>query len=588
MIQFVSNANTLEKVSLQLQWKHQFEFAGFYIAKEKGFYKKAGLKVDIKEYDDQINLSDDIVNHKSTYGTNYANLILERSLGKNIVLLSAILQSSPHILVSLKSSDIKGIEDFKNKSIMIDSNEAESAIFTSMLKTGGVTQNEMKMIQHSYNINDLISGKIDLLSCFSSNELFILDSKNIKYDIWDPREYGFDFYDIILFTSQKELDDNPARVEAFRTTSLKGWKYAFANIEETVDLILQKYNTQNKTRDALLYEAKVLKKLAFEGSDTLGHINKIKIKNIYGVYNLMGITNNEIDLNSFIYYKATEDINNKYKMNYELIQNILIVISVIVFLILYRYFILNKVNKTLEQRVKVEVHKSLLKDRLIGQKTKMAEMGEMLDSIAHQWKQPLNMINLMTSSLNIDFKDKQIDEKYIDNYQAKIMMQVSHMTTTLSEFRDFFRPNQDSKPFDINSMLEKVMILVKDEFIKEKIAIIINNKENFVLIGVENEFMHLVLNIINNSKDAFIQRDIKNRDITINILEERIEFIDNAGGIPEDIIKNIFEANFTTKANDNGTGIGLYLSSQITSKFNGNLSVENVNDGVKFSFQIKN
>ena len=109
----INASQNLEKVSLQLQWKHQFEFAGYYMAKERGFYRDAGLDVEIREFDESINIVEDVVNERATYGTNYSNLVQERSNGKEIVLLSAMMQSSPHALISLKSSGIKSIQDFK-------------------------------------------------------------------------------------------------------------------------------------------------------------------------------------------------------------------------------------------------------------------------------------------------------------------------------------------------------------------------------------------------------------------------------------------------------------------------------------------
>ena len=248
------------------------------MAKEKGFYKNVGLDVEIREFDQHINIVDDVVNAKATYGINYSNLIEEKSNGKDIVLLSAMMQSSPHALISLKSSGIKSIKDFKDKKIMITSIAQKTEVFTAMLGANNLSTDDLIKLKHTFDIEDLISKKTDLMSCFIGNEPFYLDEKGIEYDIWYPKDYGFDFYDIILFTSTKELKTNPHRVESFRVASLKGWEYAFNNIEETANIILRKYNTQDKTKSALIYEAKILKKLAYQGSDTLGHIDKIKIK----------------------------------------------------------------------------------------------------------------------------------------------------------------------------------------------------------------------------------------------------------------------------------------------------------------------
>ena len=133
-----------EKVSLQLLWKHQFEFAGFYMAKEKGFYDAAGLDVDFQEFQKKTNILYNLKNEKSTFALMYPSVVLDKSNGANIVLLNAILQSSPHVIISLDSSNIKNFSDFKNKKIMIDKNTIKTAPLISMLYSKQVDLSDMK------------------------------------------------------------------------------------------------------------------------------------------------------------------------------------------------------------------------------------------------------------------------------------------------------------------------------------------------------------------------------------------------------------------------------------------------------------
>ncbi len=216
-------------------------------------------------------------------------------------------------------------------------------------------------------------------------------------------------------------------------------------------------------------------------------------------------------------------------------------------------------------------------------------MGEMMDAVAHQWKQPINIINMQVDMMGYDFEDGFVNQEYVDKFQSKVSNQVKHITSTLEEFRSFFRPNKEVVEFDVKIMIDKVLLLVKDEFLKNLIVINIDDIQNFTLLGIENEFKHLILNIINNSKDAFNENNIKNRTIQINILNDEIsksiEIIDNAGGIPEHIIDDIFKANITSKAEGKGTGIGLYMSDQIAQKHTGTLSVTNIQNGAKFIFK---
>ncbi len=296
-------ANDNQKISLQLLWKHQFEFAGFYMAKEKGFYKDVGIDLTLKEYKSGIDIQNDVANQKSTFGIAYPNIILNKLLGSKLVLLNSICQTSPHVFITLESSGIKSISDFKNRTLMMEDNVIKTAPLLSMLYSHNVTPKDIKMVKPSFNIKDLINGKADIYSAYLSNEIYQLNKLGVEYKIWDPKDYGFDFYNDILFTSSNLIKKDPKLVANFQEASIKGWKYAFNNIDETIDIILKKYNTQNKTREALKYEATILKTLAFQDNISLGNISEEKVQRIYDVYNLMGLINNKIIKKNYIYKK---------------------------------------------------------------------------------------------------------------------------------------------------------------------------------------------------------------------------------------------------------------------------------------------
>ena len=243
-----------------------------------------------------------------------------------------------------------------------------------------------------------------------------------------------------------------------------------------------------------------------------------------------------------------------------------------------------------EQKVQEEIANREEKEKILFQQSKLATMGEMMDAVAHQWKQPINIISMKVDLVEYDYEDGLVNEEYIVQFKKDVFNQIQHMTNTLNEFRSFFRPNKEKEEFDIKTMVEKVLLLVKDEFLKNTIKVEIIAKNNFTLMGIENEFKHLILNIINNAKDAFNENSIKDRVIKIIIDEDeefkRVEIQDNAGGIPDHVIEDIFKANVTTKGEGKGTGIGLYMSSQIATKHNGTLRVVNVDGGAKFIFEM--
>lgn len=293
----------LRKISLQLSWLHQFQFAGYYVAKEKGYFKEYGLDVQFKEMNNSVDLVQDVLTEKSTYAVGRSSIIIDKLNGEEIVALSAIFQHSPLILLTLQKKHIKNVEDLKNKRVMLTTNAKNTVAIHAMTASKGLSVNDITFQPHTYKLDDLLNDKTDAMGSYLSNEPYILNSKNIPYNILNPQDYGFDFYDGILFTSKKELMLNPIDVYNFHEAVLKGWAYAFDNIGETINIIYHKYNTQNKSLDALIYEAYTLKDLAEYDQGNLGKLSQSKIEEIGKIYSLLGFTKNEtrFNLDNFIY-----------------------------------------------------------------------------------------------------------------------------------------------------------------------------------------------------------------------------------------------------------------------------------------------
>ena len=253
---------------------------------------------------------------------------------------------------------------------------------------------------------------------------------------------------------------------------------------------------------------------------------------------------------------------------------------------------LDALNRSLEQKIASEVKKSEANQKRYEQQAKMAAMGEMMDAVAHQWKQPLNALSMMSDLLVMDYEAHEVDLDYIQQMRTDMQVQIEHMITTLNEFRNFFRPKEKNESFGLKRSLQSITLLVKDEFLKNNITINIKPKQELLIFGNENEFKHLVLNIINNAKDAFNEREIENRQIDINFFKDEnytyLEISDNAGGVPTHIIKDIFKPEITTKPAGKGTGIGLYMSTQIAQKLGGILNVKNSENGAVFQLKIQN
>ncbi len=312
------NAKELRKVTLQLSWFDQFQFAGYYIAKEKGFYKNLGLDVEIKPFKFGINIPELVNNSKIDFAIGRETLILEKAKNENIVALYAMFQATPLVLLSTKESDINTIEKFKNKRVMTTIEDSGEVSLKAMLISHKLDLNELTFLKHSHNYNDLINNKTDLISAYISKTPFWLQQRNIEYNIFDPKKYGFDLYSDFLYTNKKLIDQNIQLVKSFKEASIKGWEYAYANIEEASDLIIKKYNNQNLSKDELVFEAVELRKLSFFNSKKLGQIKKEKVQRIHDLYNVLGLIDKKIDIDSFMiesYLKDNQslELSNSHK-----------------------------------------------------------------------------------------------------------------------------------------------------------------------------------------------------------------------------------------------------------------------------------
>ncbi|WP_072682696.1 ABC transporter substrate-binding protein [Arcobacter sp. LA11] len=919
------------EVNLYLKSKHQFQYAGFYIAKEKGFFKEYGLDVHIKESEKAINTTNLVLENDNSFGISDSILIYEKMLGKKISPLGAIFQHSPLIFLTLEKSKINTPSDFENKKIMLDLESNDNTLVNTIKKKYNLTDKKLQKIPTSNDINDLISGKVDIYAASLINDIFLLQKKGVEYNYIYPLNFGFDFYGDILFTSESNIKANPKRAKNFYKASMRGWKYAFENIDETIKLILKKYNTQKLSYENYLYEAEVLKDLSEVEKGNLGKLELKRINHILSTYflsknditlesindydfslsldNNLKTTKNEysneneeqliklikkpfyemnieqiknifevylqkdymialqlydsfldeviftswIDENKIlhkemkkyhknfnpskifqekeiiinnkkigylrIYYKNSMDFtpseyeylknkkvlkfctrnsfhpysffeNNKYKgiivdfmkvleskinakielvrtknwdeclsyvdkgkvdfssiilskpnvfenleptkpyltghlvlatridepflidiekiedniiginsysknikqfilneypylklkefngtdeglkaladnkiygfidvssslayriqnkyayelkimnrlddsehggsmgvkvgnnillsilnksidlvsdktkreiknswisiqhektIDYSLILKILVVIGILFVAFMYRQFLLKKVNRDLKNAVRHELRKNREKDKLLFQQAKLASMGEMLNNIAHQWRQPLNAINSNVAVLDSIFMKKNIIDNNLEKNLIEIENQTKYMSETIESFRNFFNPEKDKQFFLISNAVDDAISIINYNFNRLNIRIRIFNVNDTLIEGYLGEYIQTIISILNNSRDAFVSKKCENAEINIYI-DEMIMIEDNAGGIDEKIIDRIFEPYFTTKHKDKGTGTGLYMAKMIIEhSMNGNLSVENIKNGCRFKIKV--
>ena len=256
---------------------------------------------------------------------------------------------------------------------------------------------------------------------------------------------------------------------------------------------------------------------------------------------------------------------------------------------------LEKFNNELEDMVSIKVAELKEQKELIVNQSRQAAMGEMLESIAHQWRQPLNIIGLATTQLDLAYKLNTLDAKSFDKALETISFNTNYMSNTIDDFRNFINPVQNAASFSPEKCFEDILHILDAQLKNNDIDYSISSEKNIKLYGVDNEFIQVALILINNSIDAIksqakIHKD-KNFKVTISIKKDTdsslIEVTDNGGGIKEDILHSIFEPYFTTKFASQGTGIGLHIVKNIIeSRMKGSISVSNTDDGCCFRIKV--
>lgn len=270
----------LTPVTLQLKWRHQFQFAGYYAAIAQGYYRDAGLDVRLVEARPGQDPVEAVLQGEAEFGVGTSELVLLRARGEPVVVLAAIFQHSPLVLIARGSgaeTDLQGLHD---QPLMI---EPQSAELFAYFRNEGVNPDRLKVVEHTFSVDDLLSERVAAMSGYSTDEPYVLQQAGIPYTVLSPRAGGIDFYGDNLFTTEAVLRARPELVRAFRAASLKGWEYALAQPEEIIDLILDEYRSV-KTRSHLRFEAERTAQLMHPGLIEIGRMNPGRWRHIADTY----------------------------------------------------------------------------------------------------------------------------------------------------------------------------------------------------------------------------------------------------------------------------------------------------------------
>ncbi len=248
-------------------------------------------------------------------------------------------------------------------------------------------------------------------------------------------------------------------------------------------------------------------------------------------------------------------------------------------------------QEKLKEEVETQIQKQTKQEQIIIQQSKMAALGEMIGAIAHNWRQPLNTVSLLTVTITEKLKAIKLSKEqkeYFERWVAKVNKQLKFMSQTIDDFKNFYKPNENYKEIELKNVIKKLVSLIELQFNIYDIKIKIDIPNDISFICLENQLLQALLNILLNSKDAILSNSIENGQVIISAKKQDsficLHIKDNGGGIKDNsILERIFEPYFTTKTHDNGTGIGLYMTKIIIEQnLGGSIEVQNIEEGLEF------
>ena len=363
-----AQALAAEKVVLQLPWTHQFEFAGFYAAKEKGFYAHEGLDVEIRPGSPTETSLKEVLKGNADFGVTGSELLLARTSGQPVVAMGVIFQHSASGMVTLSDNGIYTPQDFIGRRLEMGNltNDAETH---AMLQAEGITARQYEQVPSTFSMQKLLNKDVSAVSVFVTNQPFYLEQQNIPYRLILPRSYGIDFYGDTLFSHEKVLEEKPELAKAFYRATLRGWRYAFDRPSEVIDIILEKYSDFPfaHSRKHLEFEHNRMQKLILPDLVELGHMNISRWRHMANTFVSLGLLQPDYSLEGFIW---TPEENKPYLENARLqIITVIILCALVMALLLFAF------NRRLQDQVrqnqkltdeKEELHQSRKKQRHLG------------------------------------------------------------------------------------------------------------------------------------------------------------------------------------------------------------------------------
>nr|WP_230961454.1 ABC transporter substrate-binding protein [Psychrosphaera haliotis] len=571
---------------------HQFQFAGYYVALEKGYFTDAGFDVTILERNVKTSPVDDVLEGRADFGIADSSVVLQRLLKKKIVIASTIFQSSPLVLMSLKENDIKSPYDLVGKRIMYQ-RSVDDASIQAMLQLFNIGDSEYTAVPHSFNNWALVDDQADVMSAYTSNQPHLYDLAGYNVNVLDPSSYGIDFYGDLIFTSQSRVERDLESVQRFVDAARKGWQDAVSNPNEAIDIILSNYAPKSE-RKKLELEARSTQNLIKESFVPLGTMYPERFQKIANSYKGLKMAPSDSSINGLL---LTDYIEKPYKITTNVVLAIALVTSLVLVFLGYQ-LIFNRRLKTMvkDKTIALELSNDYLthnlellkeKNELLDKSKQEAEVATaaksaFLANMSHEVRTPMNGI-LGTLQL-IAMEPLTSNVKQLTD---QALISTESLLTIINDILDFSKIEAgklalEEIPFSFQNIVQQVvsfqMALAKDK----GIALVVEVDEGFhdFWQGDSTRVLQILTNIVSNAVKFTNQGSV-----IIKIYSEDehnqsqlcFSVADTGIGMDAEAVSKLFhrfeQADSSTTRSFGGTGLGMAITDMLISQMTGSVRV---------------
>jgi len=572
-------AEPLEKVRLQLKWFSSFQFAGYYMALEKGYYTHSGLDVEILERDPAKNNLMQVAEGEAEYGISDSAVLLYRAQGKPLKILASIFQHSPLVFIARKDSLIFSPFEMKGKIISYQRG-VDDAPLLATLREANLNEADYLYQPLDFTNEAFLHGQVDVMSAYLSDQPFIMKEKGVAINVINPLNYGIDFYGDNLITTDQEVEHHPERAKAFLEASLKGWKYALDHKEETIQVLRTKYGAKRSEKH-LAYEASVIEQMMMPDMVAIGYSNIERFYRIAEIYQRIGKIDKfqaQAALEGLIY--DTKEDRQHYLRYLYLSLALLLIFSGATMSLLFASRRLKRL--VAERTAELQQTNATLLQAKHNAETANKAKSEFLANMSHEIRTPMNAILGMAEILSETGLTAD-QRKYVKVFQNA----GNNLLELINDILDMSKVESgqmelDKADFSLDQMLNELIDLHALRASKKGLELVLEIEPGVpeFVYGDAKRLKQCLTNLIGNAIKFTLEGRIVIRVQPTNSYPGLLQFsvADKGIGIPVGKRDTIFEA-FSQVDNSvtrqfGGTGLGLTITRRLIGLMGGDIWVE--------------